>query len=59
MSIVSAQTTSPDDTIYKVYSNSHEEQGYIKDIHLTEQYTNGSFIVDTNEFGELIQLIVE
>lgn len=57
--IVSAQTTSPDDTIYKVYSNSHEEQGYIKDIHLTEQYTNGSFIVDTNEFGELIQLIVE
>jgi topoisomerase-4 subunit A len=57
--IVSAQVTSPDDTIYKVYSNSHEEQGYIKDIHLTEQYTNGSFIVDTNEFGELIQLIVE
>lgn len=57
--IVSAQITTPDDTIYKVYSNSHEEQGYIKDIHLTEQYTNGSFIVDTNEFGELVQLIVE
>lgn len=57
--IVSAQVTGAEDTIYKVYSNAHEEQGYIKDIHLTEQYTNGSFIVDVNEFGELTQLIVE
>ncbi|MDT3984420.1 DNA topoisomerase IV subunit A, partial [Staphylococcus ureilyticus] len=44
--IVAANVVQPDHTIYTIYSKQHEESGNIKDIHLSEQYTNGSFVVD-------------
>ncbi|MCG7339535.1 DNA topoisomerase IV subunit A [Staphylococcus sp. ACRSN] len=54
--IVDAQIVQPNQTQYTIYSESQQELGSIKDIHLSEQYTNGSFIVDINEFGEVIAL---
>jgi topoisomerase-4 subunit A len=52
--IVAAHIIHPDDTTYTIYSSKrHEESGNIKDIHLSEQYTNGSFIVDVKDFGEV------
>ncbi|GGG85659.1 DNA topoisomerase IV subunit A [Staphylococcus pragensis] len=41
---------------YTLVSAMHSETGQISDIHESEQYTNGSFIVDTNEFGNVIDL---
>ena len=38
-------------TKYIVFSQHHEEYGNIDDVHLSEQYTNGSFIIDTDDFG--------
>ena len=52
--IVAAHIIHPDDTTYTITSKRHEESGNIKDIHLSEQYTNGSFIVDVKEFGCLL-----
>ncbi|PTI38846.1 DNA topoisomerase IV subunit A, partial [Staphylococcus succinus] len=46
--IVAAEVVQPGQTMYTIYSNKQEESGNIKDIHLSEQYTNGSFIVDIN-----------
>ena len=40
-------------TKYIVFSQHHEEEyGNIDDVHLSEQYTNGSFIIDTDDFGK-------
>ena len=57
--IVAAHIIHPDDTTYTITSKRHEESGNIKDIHLSEQYTNGSFIVDVKEFGEVENLIIK
>ncbi|ATH60172.1 DNA topoisomerase IV subunit A [Staphylococcus nepalensis] len=57
--IVAAHIIHPDDTIYTIISKRHEESGNIKEIHLSEQYTNGSFIVDVKEFGEVENLIIK
>ena len=57
--IVAANVVQPDHTTYTVYSKQHEESGNIKDIHLSEQYTNGSFVVDVKEFGEVVNMIVK
>ncbi|MCY1039269.1 DNA topoisomerase IV subunit A [Staphylococcus nepalensis] len=57
--IVAAHIIHPDDTTYTITSKQHEESGNIKDIHLSEQYTNGSFIVDVKEFGEVENLIIK
>lgn len=43
---------------YTLYSKSNEEHGLINDIHKSEQYTNGSFIVDTDDFGEVIDMYI-
>lgn len=56
--IVAADVIQPEHTTYTIYSDKQQESGAIKDIHLSEQYTNGSFIVDTSEFGEIIDLEV-
>lgn len=57
--IVGAEVVQPGQTVYTIYSNKQEESGNIKDIHLSEQYTNGSFIVDINDFGEVERLIIK
>ena len=57
--IVAANVVQPDHTIYTIYSKQHEESGNIKDIHLSEQYTNGSFVVDVKEFGDVVSMIVK
>ena len=57
--IVAANVVQPDHMTYKIYSKQHEESGNIKDIHLSEQYTNGSFVVDVKEFGDVVSMIVK
>lgn len=57
--IVAAEVVQPGQKQYTIYSNKQQETGDIKDIHLSEQYTNGSFIVDINDFGEVESLVVK
>ncbi|OEK60203.1 DNA gyrase subunit A [Staphylococcus equorum] len=57
--IVAAEVVQPGQKQYTIYSNKQQETGEIKDIHLSEQYTNGSFIVDVNDFGEVENLVVK
>ena len=45
-----------DEETYTIFSNSHSESGAIANIHQSEQYTNGSFIVDIKDFGEVINM---
>ncbi|RLY74213.1 DNA gyrase subunit A, partial [Staphylococcus hominis] len=47
-----------DEIYYTLYSDKHAETGEISNIHLSEQYTNGSFVVDTNEFGNVKSMII-
>ncbi|HEG9060011.1 TPA: DNA topoisomerase IV subunit A, partial [Staphylococcus aureus] len=51
--IVAAHVVTGEHSQYTLYSKSNEEHGLINDIHKSEQYTNGSFIVDTDDFGEV------
>ncbi|HDG9506492.1 TPA: DNA topoisomerase IV subunit A, partial [Staphylococcus aureus] len=46
--IVAAHVVTGEHSQYTLYSKSNEEHGLINDIHKSEQYTNGSFIVDTD-----------
>lgn len=48
-----------DEHMYTLYSESHTEEGQITDIHLSEQYTNGSFIVDVKEFGDVLDMTID
>ncbi|MDQ7197079.1 DNA topoisomerase IV subunit A, partial [Staphylococcus aureus] len=43
--IVAAHVVTGEHSQYTLYSKSNEEHGLINDIHKSEQYTNGSFIV--------------
>ncbi|WP_218087259.1 DNA topoisomerase IV subunit A, partial [Staphylococcus aureus] len=54
--IVAAHVVTGEHSQYTLYSKSNEEHGLINDIHKSEQYTNGSFIVDTDDFGEVIDM---
>lgn len=56
--IVGADVITNPESIYTIYSNKGSFSGKVSDIHLTEQYTNGSFVVDTDEFGEVNALSV-
>lgn len=56
--IVGADVITNPESIYTIYSNKDSFSGKVSDIHLTEQYTNGSFVVDTDEFGEVNALSV-
>ena len=51
------QVVVKDESMYTLYSESHSEEGQITDIHLSEQYTNGSFVVDVKEFGDVLDTI--
>ncbi|HDE4827341.1 TPA: DNA topoisomerase IV subunit A [Staphylococcus aureus] len=57
-SIVAAHVVTGEHSQYTLYSKSNEEHGLINDIHKSEQYTNGSFIVDTDDFGEVIDMYI-
>lgn len=48
-----------DESMYTLYSESHSEEGQISDIHLSEQYTNGSFVVDVKEFGDVLDMTID
>ncbi|HCX2606746.1 TPA: DNA topoisomerase IV subunit A [Staphylococcus aureus] len=56
--IVAAHVVTGEHSQYTLYSKSNEEHGLINDIHTSEQYTNGSFIVDTDDFGEVIDMYI-
>ncbi|HCU7616336.1 TPA: DNA topoisomerase IV subunit A [Staphylococcus aureus] len=56
--IVAAHVVTGEHSQYTLYSKSNEEHGLINDIHKSEQYTNGSFIVDTDDFGEEIDMYI-
>lgn len=56
--IVAAYVVTGEHSQYTLYSKSNEEHGLINDIHKSEQYTNGSFIVDTDDFGEVIDMYI-
>ncbi|HDR3281371.1 TPA: DNA topoisomerase IV subunit A [Staphylococcus aureus] len=56
--IVAAHVVKGEHSQYTLYSKSNEEHGLINDIHKSEQYTNGSFIVDTDDFGEVIDMYI-
>ncbi|MBX7668678.1 DNA topoisomerase IV subunit A [Staphylococcus aureus] len=56
--IVAAHVVTGEHSQYTLYSKSNEEHGLINDIHKSEQYTNGSFIVDTDDFGEVIDTYI-
>ncbi|HEE9173777.1 DNA topoisomerase IV subunit A [Staphylococcus aureus] len=56
--IVAAHVVTGKHSQYTLYSKSNEEHGLINDIHKSEQYTNGSFIVDTDDFGEVIDMYI-
>ncbi|HDF6391010.1 TPA: DNA topoisomerase IV subunit A [Staphylococcus aureus] len=56
--IVAAHVVTGEHSQYTLYSKSNEEPGLINDIHKSEQYTNGSFIVDTDDFGEVIDMYI-
>ncbi|CUC99714.1 DNA topoisomerase IV subunit A [Staphylococcus aureus] len=56
--IVAAHVVTGEHSQYTLYSKSNKEHGLINDIHKSEQYTNGSFIVDTDDFGEVIDMYI-
>ncbi|HEI1464270.1 TPA: DNA topoisomerase IV subunit A [Staphylococcus aureus] len=56
--IVAAHVVTGEHSQYTLYSKSNEEHGLINDIHKSEQYTNGSFIVDTDDFGGVIDMYI-
>ncbi|MCG3412622.1 DNA topoisomerase IV subunit A [Staphylococcus massiliensis] len=57
--IVDAKTCREADTSYEIVSTSGKvHEGANKDIHLSEQYTNGTFIVDIKEFGDISYMII-
>ncbi|MFO3688774.1 DNA topoisomerase IV subunit A [Staphylococcus felis] len=56
--IVDAKICRQDDTKYRITSEQNSHEGQIKEIHLSEQYTNGSFVVDIQTFGDIQQLHV-
>lgn len=43
---------------YTLYSKKDTFTGTVGDVHLTEQYTNGSFVVDVDTFGDVEALTV-
>ncbi|UXR70869.1 MULTISPECIES: DNA topoisomerase IV subunit A [unclassified Staphylococcus] len=56
--IVDAHICDTSKTQYHLISDEAVHDGQINKIHLSEQYTNGSFVVDTSTFGEIHTLFV-
>ncbi|MGV3243892.1 DNA topoisomerase IV subunit A [Staphylococcus sp. 11261D007BR] len=59
--VVTAKVCRGDETSlrYIIISDAHQHEGLVSDIHLSEQYTNGSFVVDINEFGKIQDLFID
>lgn len=57
--IVDAAVIKEGQETYTVFSNNHEESGNINEVHLSEQYTNGSFIIDVDDFGQVVSMTLE
>ncbi|AKL91810.1 DNA topoisomerase 4 subunit A [Staphylococcus capitis subsp. capitis] len=57
--IVDAAVVKEGQETYTVFSNNHEESGNINEVHLSEQYTNGSFIIDVDDFGQVVSMTLE
>ncbi|MBI5975930.1 DNA topoisomerase IV subunit A [Staphylococcus canis] len=56
--IVDATVCHDNDEFYRLISRQNIQEGKINDIHLSEQYTNGTFIVETEKFGDILALQV-
>ncbi|MCS4485378.1 DNA topoisomerase IV subunit A [Staphylococcus americanisciuri] len=56
--IVAAVVCREADVHYQLVSDEAVHDGQINKIHLSEQYTNGSFVVDTATFGEIKDLFI-
>lgn len=56
--IVGADVIENPAATYTLYSNKDTFTGTVGDVHLTEQYTNGSFVVDVDSFGDVEALSV-
>ncbi|MBE5665504.1 DNA topoisomerase IV subunit A [Staphylococcus sp. SS251] len=57
--IVAAHVVTKEHNQYTLYSKANEEHGLVNDIHKSEQYTNGSFIVDTVDFGIVTAMYID
>lgn len=57
--IVDAAVVKEGQKTYTVFSNNHEESGNINEVHLSGQYTNGSFIIDVDDFGQVVSMTLE
>lgn len=57
--IVSAAVIRQDDKTYELITEKTIETGNVTDIHLSEQYTNGSFVVHVKEVGEVKALFIK
>ena len=57
--IVDAAVVKEGQETYTVFSNNHEESGNINEVHFSEQYTNGSFIIDVDDFGQVVSMTLE
>lgn len=56
--IVGADVIENPAATYTLYSKKDTFTGTVGDVHLTEQYTNGSFVVDVDTFGDVEALTV-
>ncbi|PTJ06416.1 DNA topoisomerase IV subunit A [Staphylococcus simulans] len=56
--IVGADVIENPAATYTLYSNKDTFTGTVGAVHLTEQYTNGSFVVDVDSFGDVEALSV-
>lgn len=57
--VVAARVCHPENKTFTLCSENDHYQGQISDIHLSEQYTNGSFVVDVTTFGEIKHLEID
>lgn len=57
--IVDAAVVKEGQQTYTIFSNNNEESGNINEVHLSEQYTNGSFIIDVEDFGQVVSMTLE
>ncbi|WP_194745791.1 DNA topoisomerase IV subunit A [Staphylococcus chromogenes] len=57
--VVAARVCHPENNTFTLCSENEHYQGKISDIHLSEQYTNGSFVVDVTTFGEIKHLEID
>lgn len=56
--IVGADVIENPAATYTLYSKKDTFTGTVGDVHLTEQYTNGSFVVDVDTFGDVEALTI-